>query len=275
MQAVNSRCPVLLYHSQNVAGNDYAGNDHIALSRDLRLIQGLGMQVIPLAWLVEWLLGERQLDINNCVCISFDDGVDADVRDLDFPRFGRQRSFLNIMADFRAEFGAREQPSLHATSFVIACPETRAVMDKYSLFDQAWMNEDWWRQANDSGFMAIANHSWDHEHPDMAHIGGGQHGDFHVVNTKEKADRQIVAAGEHIATATGGSCPELFAYPYGHVSDYLCTEYLPGHKHHRIKAAFTTEPQSVHAGSDRWQLGRYICGRHWNSNTGLKQILLS
>jgi len=275
MKPITPRCPVLVYHSQNVAGSDYARNDHIALASDLRLIHRLGLRVIPLAWLVEWLLGERELELEACVCISFDDGVDTDVRDLDFPRFGMQRSFLNIMHDFRSEFEPRTQPQLHATCFVIASPEARAAMDKYSLFGQGWMSEDWWRQACDSGFMAIANHSWDHEHPDLAHIGGTPAGDFFVVDTQEKADRQIVAAGEHIATATGGRHPELFAFPYGQVNDYLCGEYLPGHSHHLLKAAFTTEPQPVHSHSDRWQLGRYVCGRDWRSDSGLKQILLA
>ena len=275
MKSSAPRCPVLLYHSQNVAGNDHASNDHVALVDDLRLIYRLGLQVIPLFWLVEWLLGERDLDSAGCVCISFDDGVDADVRDLDFPQFGFQRGFLNIMLDFQAEFGSRALPQLHATSFVIASPEARAVMDKYSLFDQGWMNEDWWHPSDGNDLMAIANHSWDHEHPDLVHIGGTPARDFFTVDTREKADRQIFAASEHIAAVTGGHWPELFAYPYGQVSDYLCGEYFPGHTHHRIKAAFTTEPQPVMADSDRWQLGRFVCGRDWRSDSGLKQILLS
>ena len=245
MKSPTPRCPILLYHSQNVAGNDCASNDHVALANDLRLIQQLGMQIIPLTWLVEWLLGERDLDIEGCVCISFDDGVDADVRDLDFPQFGPQRSFLNIMLDFQDESGPSAQPQVHATSFVIASPEARAVMDKHSLFGQGWMNEDWWRPACGNELMAIANHGWDHEHPDLVHIGGTPAGDFFGVDSKDKADNQIFAAGEYIAAVTGSHWPDLFAYPYGQVSDYLCTEYFPGHQHHRTKAAFTTEPQPV------------------------------
>ncbi len=111
MRLAQKACPVLLYHSQNVAGKDYASNDHVALRHDLRLIQQLGLRIVPLSWLVDWLLGERDLDPAACVCISFDDGVDADVRDLDFPGNGLQRSFLNIMRDFRDEFGSGVQPS--------------------------------------------------------------------------------------------------------------------------------------------------------------------
>lgn len=275
MKRTAASCPVLTYHSQIVTGNEYASNDHIALAGDLRLIHRLGLRVIPLLWLVEWLLGERELDIENCVCISFDDGADSDVHDLNFPRFGTQRSFLNIMVDFQTEFGDRAQPSLHATSFVIASPEARAAMDRHSLFDQGWMNQDWWAEAYNSGLMTIGNHSWDHEHPDLAHIGGTPSGNFFCVDTKEKADQQIVKAGEHIAKTTGGRRPGLFAYPYGHVSNYLSDEYFPGHSQHAIKAAFTTEPQAVQSDSDRWQLGRFVCGHHWSSDAELKQILLS
>ena len=274
MKSTTPRCPVLLYHSQNVAGNDCASNDHVALANDLRLIHQLGMQIIPLVWLVEWLLGERDLDIEGCVCISFDDGVDADVRDLDFPQFGSQRSFLNVMLDFQHEFGPSAQPQLHATSFVIASPEARAVMDEHSLFGQEWMSEDWWRRAHDNDLLAVANHSWDHEHPDLVHIGGTPAGDFLTVNTKVKADQQIFVAGKHIA-AVGDRWPELFAYPYGQASDYLYLEYFPLCRHHRTRAAFSTEPQAVTPDSDRWQLGRYVCGRDWRSDDDLKQVLSS
>jgi hypothetical protein len=274
MKPKTPRCPVLLYHSQNVAGDDPSSNDHLALANDLRKIHQLGLRIIPLAWLVEWLLGERDMDPDGCVCISFDDGVDADVRDLDFPGFGPQRGFLNIMLDFHDEFGHEAQPYLHATCFVIASESARAVMDRHSLFNQGWMNDDWWRAAHESDLLSIANHSWDHEHPDLVHIGGNPAMDFLGVDNRQSAERQILAAGEYIAETCGGHWPVLFAYPYGQVSDYLCKEYFPGHVNHRIKAAFSTEPQAVRADSDRWQLGRYVCGRDWRSDAGLEQILL-
>lgn len=273
MKSYPARCPVLLYHSQNVAGNDYASNDHVALANDLITIHQAGFRIIPLAWLVEWLLGERRLDDENYVCLCFDDGVDADVRDLEYPGFGLQRGFLNIMRDFVTSFGPDAQPHLHATSFVIASPQARAVMDEHSLFGRHWMNEHWWRQAVADPLMSIANHGWDHEHPDLAHIGADPAGDFFGIDTREKADQQILVAGEYIAAATGGHWPDLFAYPYGHVNDFLTTKYFPADHHHRVKAAFTTEPRPVAPDSDPWQLGRYVCGRDWRSKTGLRAIL--
>ena len=84
-----------------------------------------------------------------------------------------------------------------------------------------------------------------------------------------------IAAGEHIACVMNKAMPNLFAYPYGHVNDYLYTEYLPGHDHHGLNAAFTTEPQPVHAGTDRWLMGRYVCGRDWRSETELHRVLVA
>jgi hypothetical protein len=246
----------------------------VALREDLGLIQRLGLQVIPLNWLVGWLLGECNLDLQNCVCISFDDGVDADVRDLDFPGFGLQRAFVHIMGDFHDEFGFDAQPMLHATSFVIASPGARRVMDEHSLFNRGWMNDDWWGQDH-GGLLAIANHGWDHAHPDLAHAGEQPDGHFLGVNDRLEADRQIAQAAEFIAARNGGRWPDLFAYPYGHVSDYLPGEYFPAHAHHGTRAAFTTEPEPVTPGSDRWRLGRYVCGRDWRSDSELETILLS
>src|SRR5690606_8365742 len=35
------RVPILTYHAVNIAGNDYADNDHVAFAADLRLIDDL------------------------------------------------------------------------------------------------------------------------------------------------------------------------------------------------------------------------------------------
>ena len=60
----------------------------------------------------------------------------------------------------------------------------------------------------------------------------------------------------------------------GETSPYLCDVYLPGFRHeHRLDAAFTTQPQPVSPGADRWQLGRYVCGQHWRSPQQLQQLL--
>ena len=45
--------PILTYHSLNIAGNDYLGNDHVALREDLHLLTALGWRIVPLAWLAD------------------------------------------------------------------------------------------------------------------------------------------------------------------------------------------------------------------------------
>ena len=53
------RVPVLTYHSNNVGGNDYANNDHVALAADLRRIRALGLRIVPLSLVVDNLAFEH------------------------------------------------------------------------------------------------------------------------------------------------------------------------------------------------------------------------
>ena len=65
-----------------------------------------------------------------------------------------------------------------------------------------------------------------------------------------------------------------FAYPYGDAPDYLVREYLPRFRHeHRLEAAFGTRPEPVTQHANRWHLGRYVCGPHWNSPGALARLL--
>ncbi|MCS6926338.1 MAG: hypothetical protein NZ578_10615, partial [Candidatus Binatia bacterium] len=83
------KIPVLTYHSQNICGNTYGTNDHVALYQDLRTIHAHGYQVIPLQWVVDWLLGHRStLPSSRVIAITFDDGTDFDYYDLLHPRHG-------------------------------------------------------------------------------------------------------------------------------------------------------------------------------------------
>jgi hypothetical protein len=159
------RVPVLAYHAVNIAGNEYATNDHVAFAADLRLIDDLGLRIVPLHWVVDQVIGAADRDLTGCVALTCDDGSAFDFHDLDHPTHGPQRSLFNCLQDFIAERGAQAQPDLHLTSFVIASPEARERMDQACLAGLGWMGEDWWREANESGLMAIENHSWDHNHP--------------------------------------------------------------------------------------------------------------
>ena len=41
------RVPVLTYHANNITGNDYASNDHVALAHDLRALHRKGLRMHP------------------------------------------------------------------------------------------------------------------------------------------------------------------------------------------------------------------------------------
>src|SRR5688572_29200633 len=83
------RVPVLTYHSNNIHGNDYAHNDHVALEHDLATIARLGYRIVPLAKVVE-ALDDPQLDLDDAVAITFDDGSWFDWHDLEHPSCGPQ-----------------------------------------------------------------------------------------------------------------------------------------------------------------------------------------
>lgn len=271
------RVPVLAYHAVNIAGNDYATNDHVAFAADLRLIDDLGLRIVPLKWVVEQILGLADRDLERCVALTCDDGSDFDFRDLEHPKYGLQRSLLSCLRDFVSERGPEAQPNLHLTSFVIASPEARERMDQACLAGQGWMNENWWHEASESGLMAIENHSWDHNHPCLESPGVDAlpRGSFLDVNNYGRADAEIAAASRYINARIAPQRTRIFCYPFSHVPDYLRTDYLPNHgSEHGMIAAMGDGATPVTMQSDRWNLPRYICGWHWKSPEALRSILL-
>ncbi len=269
------RVPVLTYHAVNIAGNDYATNDHVALAADLHLIGEMGLRVVPLSWIVDQLLGTAQRDLERCVALTCDDGTDLDFFDIDFPPHGVQRSFYNIMMDAASD-PRLARSDLHLTCFVIASPEAREHLDRECIFGKGWMSERWWQPAVRSGRIAIENHSFDHNHASipLPGIGGMQRGSFFPVDNRERADAEIVAAARYIDKAVAPARTTLFCYPYGNVNDYLRRDYFPNLHHvHGMRAAFGDGAQPVQDDSDRWNLPRYICGHHWKSQSELRAIL--
>jgi len=270
------RVPVLTYHAVNIAGNDYADNDHVAFAADLNTIDQLGLRVVPLRWVVDQLLGIADRDLNRCVALTCDDGSNFDFHDLDHPMHGIQRGLFGCMGDFIAARGADAQPDLHLTAFVIASPEAREHIDRGALVGRGWMSEDWWIPALHSGRVAIENHSWDHNHPavPLPGIAGMQRGSFLPVDSHERADAQIAAATRYIDSRIAPQRTSLFCYPFGHVPDYVRGEYLPRFgSEHGMDAAMGDGAQPVTMDSDRWNLPRYVCGWHWRSEQGLREIL--
>lgn len=263
--------PVLTYHGYNVAGVDYSDNDHVALAADLGWLTANGWTIVPLELAVHHLLDQTGHGLpERCVCLTFDDGTDLDWQDVDFGPFGRQRGFYGILEDVHR--ARPDLPAPHATAFVIASAEARSLMSDGALQPGHGMSDQWWASAESSGLMGIGNHSWDHRHPlVVSATDGGGH--FFSVDDKPQALQQVVEAGRYIAGRTG-AWPTLFAYPWGQASDYLRREFFPAHiEVHGCRAAFSTEPGHMHAGSERWFLPRYVCGQHWREPSELAVLL--
>ena len=257
------KAAILTYHSQNIAGSETSNNDHVALAADLDALHAAGYCFVSLQTLVNGLFDGAALPTGKpLICLTFDDGCDFDVRTLDFPGHGLQTGFLQIMEAFVSRQADNAQPGLHATSFVIASPEARQLIDKKSLFGRGHMSDNWWSAANTHTLMTIGNHGWDHNHPDLADAQY-ERGGFDMIDRPEHCHQQVVHAGEFIEQFTG-HYPNLFAYPFGESSEYIRNEYFPARQdEHRSLAAVGTTPGLVSATSNRWNLPRFVCGRDW------------
>lgn len=271
------RIPILTYHSVNIHGNDYATNDHVAFASDLRTLTGLDLRIVPLAAIVDAHRAQAFDSLPaRCVGVTFDDGQDFDYIDLPHPTWGPQRSMVNLMHDFRATHGADAQPQMHATSFVIVSPEARRRLDVTCMIGMGWWNDAWWPDAFAGGLLAIANHSWDHNHPTLDVVAQrDQHkGTFRVIDTFEDAEAQIAQAAAYLRAKADNPGAAHFAYPYAESNDYLVREYFPQHAARiGIRAAFGGVPEPATATSCIWDLPRYICGPHWKSPAEFAALL--
>lgn len=259
------KAAILAYHSQNITGLETSNNDHVALAADLDALHAAGCQFVSLATLINAVFtGAKPVTKSPLVCLTFDDGCDYDVRTLEFPGYGTQPGLLQIMEAFIDHHGSKAQPGLHATSFVIASPEARQLIDSKSLFGSGHMSDDWWQKADAHPLMAIGNHGWDHNHPDLEQ-GQYARGGFKMINKYEHCHQQVVQAGEFIELKTGHR-PCFFAYPFGESSEYIRNEYFPSRlDEHGCLAAIGTDPGLVSVQSNRWNLPRFVCGRDWSA----------
>ena len=264
------RVPVLTYHSNNILGNDYGNNDHVALAEDLARIHAAGRRIVPISRVVDVLLGAIDAAaVENAVALCCDDGSWFDWYDIDHPTCGLQRSFANILRDFAAETGA----PVHMTSFVIVSPAARAMLDRTCLVGRGWWTDDWWADAEREGLIAIESHSWDHNHATLSETAqrDGRRGTFRSIDTYAVADAEIRQASDWLDAHARTPRPGILAFPYGEAN-----EYLPRHAaEHRLRAAFGTDPRPVGFDSDRWNLPRYVCGQHWRSSDALVRLLES
>ena len=280
------RALILTYHSHHIAGSDYASNDHVALAADLRVIDRAGFRIISLTDLVDCFLalqrGDAKVIDHEQVCaLTFDDGPEYDAVDHLHPTLGLQPSFLRILQEFAESADGAHQTSVCGTSFVIASPEARRVMEAATApgpyyLHRGCLNDDWWSPAIDSGKIAIANHSWDHLHPALARVAHSRQakGDFFQVDNEHDADMQIDAAARYIDTRTGGRASPFFAYPFGKYNPYLVEDYFPRDRsRHGIRAAFTVDGRPLHVLENRWTLPRYSCGFNWTTPHELATLL--
>ena len=270
---------VLAYHSHNISGNTYATNDHIALWKDLEALTHAGARIVSLDRIVD-MVEERSIGFGERVVgISFDDGPRFDFEDFLHSEHGPQSSFYGIMREFRRRHGPHVQPELHATSFVIASKEARLAMEGSAACGYpgviGWLDDGWWRSAVETGLMAIGNHSWDHVHVAPRQIATRQQtrGNFSIVDNAIDAASEIAAASSYINEVIGGGV-RLFAYPYGHVSDYLVQEYFPcEQKEHGMRAAFQCGGRSIAPDDSVWSIPRAVCGHDWKSPGELLAML--
>jgi peptidoglycan/xylan/chitin deacetylase (PgdA/CDA1 family) len=277
---------VLTYHSHRVQGPEYAKNDHVAFPVDLLTIHKAGGRIVSLATLVDAIQAHQTGTAPSggdatLVALTFDDGPLWDFADFVHPVLGFQRGFVNAMQDFRHTQNGAAQPGLAATSFVIASPEARRVMEttfdaEYTFLLAGALNDDWWSQAIATGLISIGNHSWDHLHPALDSVAHSRQvrGDFTQVTGTDDAHAQIRSAMDYINTRTDGQAAPFFAYPFGHFNDFLLEDYLPreGRKL-GLCAAFTTEPKVIDGTQSVWRLPRFTCGHHWRSPEALSAIL--
>ena len=268
-----SRLPILAYHGVNIAGNEYATNDHVALAADLETVDRLGWRIVPLPAVVErWLAGDPAWAGERTLALTFDDGTDFDWHDLPHPIHGMQRSLFNVLADF----GAARSREVHATTFVVVSRETREHIDRVGLADRGWWTDAWWRDAAASGRAAVASHSWDHNHELVAHLMERPRatGTFRTIDRFDLAEDEIARASAHLKRVAPNPGDRLFAYPYGESNDYLVREYLPGeHARIGIDAAFGDGARPMTGGDGRWTIPRYVCGRDWRSPRDLEALL--
>lgn len=269
---------MLTYHSINIDDNTYAGNDHIAFAEDLRLINRLGLRVIPLETVVLWQQGHLpDSAVAASVALTLDDGTSFDYHSIEHPTCGMQTGMFRLLEEFSNEVTSATQPSLQVSSFVIVSPAARVELDRKNMVGKGWWGDDWWQPAQASELMSIECHSWDHNHPTLETVEQKDNisGDFRYIDSLDDCLAQVDQAGAYIEKLTGYR-PRYFAYPWGQASDYLRKQYLPDYQQqHQFEAAFSIEPKSVSKEDDVWFLPRFVCGRDWQSPADLERILAS
>lgn len=268
--------PVLCYHSWTVQSDEYVGNDHIALESDLNILAQRGYAIVPTTYLAAVLAGQRNLSELNgrkLACITFDDGIDLDWHNRPSDSGAPQKSFAQILREANIK---RYGKGPLATSFVIASAEARKQLDGRAWRGQNEWNDDWWAQAAKENIVGIANHSWDHLHPDLDQVQQRDNlkGSFLVIDNFADAEQQVAAAHTEINRLCKNQILPIFGYPYGHVAPYLQQQYLPEQGERiGLQAAFSTCGRAATPTDSRWAIPRLVCGWHWRTADDFNQML--
>lgn len=265
---------LLVFHSQNVTGNDFATNDHAALDETLGFLRNRRVPIVSLREVALRLRGGTLDELPGVyAAISFDDGPDYDWLAVRHPAAGPQEPMGSILRRHSAGAWGRLRRRIRGTSFVIASPSARRDIAGPEADNPDRMSDAWWAAAHASGFLEIGNHGWDHVHPRVDDMKARPEliEAFDRVAGDAEARRQVDASADYISAKAGAGAGELFAYPYGQVSEYLARDYLP--RQRRVFAAFTTEAAPVTSATDVWRIPRYVCGRDFRSVAGLESIL--
>lgn len=267
--------PILAWHAMSVNGDAYATNDHAAFREDLERIHAAGLRVVPLHAIARALRDGNLDSLRGCVGLSFDDGSDFDFRDVPHPRWGPQRGMAGILADFRARHGAGAQPGLHATSFTIVSREARSVLDRTCMVGCRWWNDDWYREAEADGLLAVESHGWDHNHESLPGTASSAPRGTFAIERADEAEMEIARAAAELRKLRARGGDVLFAYPYGKAPDFLAESWLPANGEALgIPAAFAaSEGSPVTAATSRWRIPRYVFGADWKSPEDLAALL--
>jgi hypothetical protein len=264
---------VLTWHAYNIFGNSYETNDLVAFGEDLNTIREAGFAVAPLTEVARWVRDEMEAFASGgkpVVALSCDDGTDYDYLDQTHPNHGAQRAFASTLRAAKSGGFAA-----HLTSFVIASPSARKQIAVGAMAGQDALNDDWWREANRSGFLSMESHGWDHNHPTVTPVVQREQrkGDFFAIDTFAECDTHLRASANFIESKSDRR-PKLFAYPWTQVSDYMRFDYMPHYAEaHGTIAAFGGKSNYVTRSSDRWCLPRFVFGPDWRSKDGLLAIL--
>lgn len=263
--------PILAYHSQNIANNEYRGNDHVAFQSDMSFLVKNGFKFLSALDLVISLREGRFNKLApKSVVITFDDGPIYDARDFTHPIHGYQKSMSNIMREHQTRRFLFWKKKVCATSFVIASDKAREEIGSNEN-GANYLKNDFW--SDNTHLLEIGVHSWDHVHPlsSEARMHSDSLERFDKISDRDYMDQQIIKATRSIKNICGSNFSPVFAYPYGLYSDFLVNQYLPSQA--EVLGAFTTDGRYCNDQTNFWAIPRFVCGHHWKSEQEFKQLM--